>query len=282
MITSVIKQGVIKKLVRGHLAVDGAGVKLVRVLGASTIYDFDPFLMLDSFDSIDPDDYSQGFPLHPHRGIETITYLIEGNIEHNDTLGNTGNISAGEAQWTCAGRGIMHEEMPKPSSRLLGFQLWLNLPKTDKMAEPSYFTITNGQIPVVEMHFGEVRVVSGKYGSATGVKARHLPATLLDVSLSAGEKFALDLNPQENAFVFLIEGGAIIDDMDIEEKTAVLLDTSQKLVLRTQGDNPLRFFFFSARPLREPLAWGGPIVMNTAEELLQAFSELEQGTFIKK
>jgi redox-sensitive bicupin YhaK (pirin superfamily) len=280
MNTNLVKQSLIKKMVRGQQAIDGAGVRLVRVLGASTIYDFDPFLMLDTFDSENPDDYTKGFPLHPHRGIETITYLVEGNIEHHDTLGNKGSISAGESQWMTAGRGIMHEEIPKASTRMLGFQLWLNLPQEHKMTKPAYFAITNEQIPVMRKDFGEVRVVSGSYGEQCGVKTKYIPATLLDIALGAEKSFEMDMDPSETAFIFLLEGDAIMEGQVIAEKTAVLLDTTQKLEVRTQQDQDLRFFFFSAKPLKEPIAWGGPIVMNTSEELRQAFSDLEQGTFI--
>ncbi len=274
-------QGIIKKMVRGTRAVDGAGVNLVRVLGADTMYDFDPFLMLDSFDSYNPDDYTLGFPLHPHRGIETVTYLIEGDIEHRDTLGNKGSIGAGESQWMTAGQGILHEEMPKASQRMLGLQLWLNLPQANKMVEPAYFAITNEQIPVVKESFGEVRVVSGEYGSTRGVETNYIAARLLDIALDAGKEFTLALNPGDTSFIFLIEGDAILDGQVIAEKTAVLLDSDRTLVLGAQQDRPLRVFFFSAKPLGEPVAWGGPIVMNTPEELREAFEELERGTFIR-
>ncbi|HBT94868.1 MAG TPA: pirin family protein [Coriobacteriia bacterium] len=274
-------RGIIKKMVRGTRAVDGAGVNLVRVLGADTMYDFDPFLMMDSFDSRNPDDYTLGFPLHPHRGIETVTYLIEGEIEHRDILGNKGSIRSGESQWMTAGRGILHEEMPKASPRMLGLQLWLNLPQESKMVEPAYFAITDEQIPVVKESFGEVRVVSGHYGSAQGVETNYVAARLLDIALDANKEFTLELNPGDTSFIFLIEGDAVLDGQVIAEKTAVLLDSDQTLVLRSQPDQALRVFFFSAKPLGEPIAWGGPIVMNTREELRETFEELERGTFIR-
>ena len=270
---------IIKKLVRGQPAVDGAGVRLVRVLGARDVHDFDPFLMLDSFDSTNPADYTAGFPMHPHRGIETITWLIEGKIEHEDTLGNKDTIFAGDAQWMTAGSGIKHSEMPKASPRMLGFQLWLNLPQRNKMADPEYLAITSEQIPEVVTETAVVRVLSGGFGGVQGVKTRHIQATLLDIALQPDKTIELPVNPNETAFIFLIEGNAIIDGQEIAEKTAVLLDTSDAVAVTTH--QALRFFFFSAKPLREPVAWGGPIVMNTQEELRQAFAELERGTFIR-
>jgi len=270
---------IIKKLVRGQPAVDGAGVRLVRVLGARDVHDFDPFLMLDSFDSTNPADYTAGFPMHPHRGIETITWLIEGKIEHEDTLGNKDTIFAGDAQWMTAGSGIKHSEMPKASPRMLGFQLWLNLPQRNKMADPEYLAITNEQIPKVATETAVVRALSGSFGGVQGVKTRHIQATLLDIALQPDKTIELPVNPNETAFIFLIEGNAIIDGQEIEEKTAVLLDVSGAVAVTTR--QALRFFFFSAKPLREPVAWGGPIVMNTQEELRQAFAELDRGTFIR-
>ena len=279
-----MKTGAIKTTVRGKPAVDGAGVHLVRVLGFDDVYDFDPFLMLDSFDSTNPEDYTAGFPLHPHRGIETVTYLIEGEIEHSDTLGNKGTIHAGEAQWMTAGSGIKHSEFPKASPRMLGFQLWLNLPQQEKMASPSYLAISSEDMPTVRLESATVRVLSGSYGSATGTKTLHIQATLLDISLQPGKSIELPMSPDETTFVFLIEGNAIIAGEAIAEKTAVLLnalEAQDTLSVLAQEGQALRLFFFAAKPLKEPIAWGGPIVMNTKEELDQAFEELKQGTFIK-
>jgi len=269
----------IKKLVRGYPAVDGAGVRLVRVLGARNIHDFDPFLMLDSFDSTNPADYTAGFPMHPHRGIETITYLIEGKIEHEDTLGNKGTIFAGDAQWMTAGSGIKHSEMPQASPRMLGFQLWLNLPQSEKMTDPAYLAITDEQIPKVTTESALIRILSGNFGGVQGIKTQHIQATLLDIALQPDKTIELPTNPNETAFIFLIEGNAVVDKQEIAEKTAILLDTGSTVTVTTH--QALRFFFFSAKPLKEPVAWGGPIVMNTQEELQQAFVELERGTFIR-
>lgn len=274
------KREVIKEI-RGQRAVDGAGVRLVRVLGLRDTADFDPFLMLDSFDSTDPADYLAGFPTHPHRGIETITYLISGEIEHQDSLGNKGTIHSGEAQWMTAGSGILHQEMPQASQRMLGFQLWLNLPRSEKMADPAYLDITAGQIGCKRTETAEIRVLSGRYEDVAGVTPRHITATIYDVNLSAGAELTLPVDGTENAFVFLIEGDAVIDGRRISEKTAVLFGDGDVIAVAAPPEAATRFIFCSGKPLREPIAWGGPIVMNTETELNAAFSELRQGTFIK-
>lgn len=271
----------IQKTVRGQRAVDGAGVRLVRVLGNADVYDFDPFLMLDSFDSTNPSDYTAGFPWHPHRGIETITYLISGRIEHMDSLGNKGVIASGESQWMTAGSGILHQEMPQASDRMLGFQLWLNLPREEKMAEPAYLSITPKDIPVVTSGNATIRVLSGSYGDARGVLPRHIPASIFDISLPRGESLTLPTKPEENVFVFLIEGDAIINATLISEKTAVLFVGGDSVSFSAAPERDLRIIFFSGKALHEPIAWGGPIVMNTREELDFAFDELRRGTFIK-
>ncbi len=276
-----MKQRKIKKTVRGQRAIDGAGVHLVRVIGNRDTAEFDPFLMLDSFDSTDPADYIAGFPTHPHRGIETITYLISGKIEHEDSLGNKGTIIAGESQWMTAGSGILHQEMPKPSARMLGIQLWLNLPRAEKMTDPAYLTITKDMIPLVAENNAEVRVLSGRYHGAGGAKPGHIQATILDVHLTRGESIELQTNPDEVVFVFFIEGDGVIEDQFIPEKTAVLFDSGDFVKISPEPDKCVRFLFFSGKPLHEPVAWGGPIVMNTQQELQLAFDELRNGTFIK-
>ncbi len=277
-----MKHREIVKTVRGQRAVDGAGVSLVRVLGNRDVYDFDPFLMLDSFDSTDPADYTAGFPWHPHRGIETITYLINGKIEHMDSLGNKGTIESSESQWMTAGSGILHQEMPIATERMLGFQLWLNLPKADKMAEPAYLGITQDSIPVIEADRAKVRVLSGGYGGVSGVLPRHIQAGILDISLPKGERLTLPTKPEETVFVFLILGDAVIDAHLISEKTAVLFGAGDSVSIEATPDRDLRLILFSGKALHEPVAWGGPIVMNTREELDLAFEELRNGSFIKR
>lgn len=274
------KRKVIKEI-QGKNAIDGAGVHMVRVLSRGDVEAFDPFLMLDSFDSTDPADYIAGFPMHPHRGIETITYLISGEIEHQDSLGNKDVIRSGESQWMTAGSGILHEENPKVSERMLGFQLWLNMPRSEKMADPAYLSITKDMVPTKILEGAEVRVISGRFDDAVGVTPRHIPASIFDISLSAGKEIQIPTNAEETTFVFLIEGEAIIDEKQRLSKTAVLFDSGDNVTVTASKDSKTRFIFFSGKPLREPVAWGGPIVMNTQDELVKAFDELSNGTFIK-
>ncbi|MDR1691014.1 MAG: pirin family protein [Candidatus Methanoplasma sp.] len=267
--------------VRGRPAVDGAGVHLVRVLGPDTMYDFDPFLMLDSFDSRNPDDYIAGFPMHPHRGIETVTYLMSGEIDHEDSLGNKGKIMGGQSQWMTAGSGILHQEMPKPAGRMLGVQLWINLPKKDKMTDPKYFDIKGDMIGEMVTDAADVKVISGEYEGVRGAKPHHIQATYYDVLLKKGSTIKIDTKPSENVFVFLVEGDAVIGGETIPEKTAVLFGKGDHISVASAKDGPSRFIFLSGEPVNESIAWGGPIVMNTDEELRHAFSELQRGTFIK-
>jgi redox-sensitive bicupin YhaK (pirin superfamily) len=276
-----MSQRKVAKTVLGQATVDGAGVRLIRVLGPKTVKDFDPFLMLDSFDSRNPDDYVLGFPFHPHRGIETITYMLKGQMEHQDSLGNQGLIGDGESQWMTAGSGIMHQEMPLAVPWVLGLQIWLNLPKAEKMTHPAYFDIKKDMIPVVTTDFGEVRLVAGRYGDHEGVKPQHLSATLLDFLIKAGQKAVIPTHPLETAFVFLILGDAKIGGHKYEEKTAVLFGPGEEIEIEAAGPADLRLLFFQGPPLGEPVAWGGPIVMNTEDELRLAFLELEKGDFIK-
>ncbi|HWR23817.1 MAG TPA: pirin family protein [Feifaniaceae bacterium] len=267
-------------IVHGRAAVDGAGVRLTRVLAHNEVKAFDPFLMLDSFDSTDPEDYVKGFPMHPHRGIETITYLIEGEIEHRDSLGNKGVIVSGSSQWMTAGSGILHQEMPQRSSRMLGFQLWLNMRSTEKMDEPKYFDITPDKIPVVRQEGSTVRIVSGAYKDAKGVAPHHLQAAIYDVELSPNSMATLPARAGEAAFLFVMEGALYVNGAAIEEKRAALFKDGDCVTVTARGTGA-RFALFCAPKLREPVAWGGPIVMNTQQELREVFLELENGTFIK-
>ena len=253
-----MKQREIVKLVRGQRTTDGAGVRLVRVLGHADVYDFDPFLMLDSFDSTNPADYTAGFPWHPHRGIETITYLISGKIEHEDSLGNKGAILAGESQWMTAGSGILHQEMPQASDRMLGFQLWLNMPRADKMAEPAYLGITQADIRTVSADGAVIRVLTGRFGEAEGVKPRHIAASIFDISLAAGKELVLETKPDETVFVFLIQGGARIGNQAVSEKTAVLFGAGDTVAVSALPDGDLRFIFFSGKPLGRADRLGRP------------------------
>lgn len=278
------------KITKGQPAIDGAGVKLVRVIGYNDTKDYDPFLMLDAFDSTDPNDYTRGFPWHPHRGIETITYLINGDIEHGDSLGNSGSILDGECQWMTAGSGIIHQEMPKASKRMLGAQLWLNLPSKDKMTEPSYGDIKSENIPVIDENGAKIHLIAGEYlGKKGAFEGKYIKATYLDVELSANQEWSFTNDSENNLFIYIFSGKVIVDpdksidnDQDLlDEKQAILFDKGEKFWIKA-ADQDVRFILLSARPLKEPIAWGGPIVMNTKEELNLAFSELDNNTFIKK
>ena len=274
-------QKTVAEVVRGQRSVDGAGVHLTRVLHTGTIESFDPFLMLDSFDSSNPADYIKGFPEHPHRGIETITYLAQGRIEHRDSLGNAGAITPGDAQWMTAESGILHEEMPQAADRMLGLQFWLNLPKAEKMTQPKYFDIKAENVPVAEEAGARVHVIAGRYKDIEGAKSHHIPATFLDIELEAGAELNFPSPADETSFVFLLEGDANVAGEDFDEKTAVRLHEGDAITLRAK-DAPARIVYAQAAPLNEPVAWGGPIVMNTKQEILDAFADLRNGSFIKE
>lgn len=272
----------ITKIVKGYPTQDGAGVSLIRVIGHDDVSDADPFLMLDAFDSTNPDDYIRGFPLHPHRGIETVTYLIEGRIDHRDSLGNAGSIGAGQSQWMTAGSGILHEEMPRKSDRLFGLQLWVNLPRRDKMTPPRYFDITNEMIPTVQLKDGTVRILAGTFGGASGTEPQHVKVTMLDIRLNPGKPFTMPVDDAATVLVYTLEGEGLFGPdggHPVKSRTAAIFGRGDTFAV-TSGAEGLRFVLFAGRPLREPVAWGGPIVMNTRDELQAAFRDLEQGTFV--
>lgn len=274
----------IRKTVTGSIQKDGAGVKLVRVISRPDVEEFDPFLMLDAFDSTDPADYVKGFPWHPHRGIETVTYLIEGTIEHGDNLGNQGSIQDGCCQWMTAGSGILHQEMPKESRRMLGLQLWLNLPQKDKMTPPQYRDIRAEQIPVVHTDSGTTRVISGSFQGTNGPgQGDFVPMTMLDVEVLPGRQWSLSVPFKNTVFLYVVRGSGVFEEAGsiVPEKHAILFHEGQDLLIEAGSETGIRFVLFSGRPLKEPIAWGGPIVMNTREELQKAFEELEEGTFIR-
>jgi quercetin 2,3-dioxygenase len=280
------------RIVRGQNAVDGAGVSLRRVLGLATVRDFDPFLMLDGFDSTNPADYIRGFPWHPHRGIETVTYLLMGEIEHGDSLGNKGVIRDYQCQWMTAGSGIIHQEMPRPSERLLGCQLWVNLPKKEKMTQPAYRDVRPQDIEAVREGNATVRVLSGAYRDRRGaVKGEYVKVQYLDVVLEPGTTWHYnETSNDQTLFLYLIEGTLASDEAltDFEEKNCAILMSASSTdssdydeVIVRAGSQGAKFLLIAARPLKEPVAWGGPIVMNTDEELNEAFRELKENTFIK-
>lgn len=274
----------IQKIKFGNPTQDGAGVNLIRVISHSDVKLFDPFLMLDAFDSKNPSDYVKGFPWHPHRGIETITYLIHGKIEHGDSLGNKGQITDGECQWMTAGSGILHQEMPKESEHMLGVQLWLNLPKKDKMTTPKYRDLNAKAIPKIKNDAATIHIISGDYANTKGaINGDSVQMTFMDIELEPNATFSYMSDPNDTLFIYTLNGsGWFYSDkkQSVPEKCAVLFNPGDEMIAYASKQG-MRFLLFSGKPLNEPIAWGGPIVMNTNEELQQAFRDLEQGTFIK-
>lgn len=267
-------------MVKGMPTTDGAGVKLVRVLGPGTVEAFDPILMLDSFDSRNPEDYVAGFPMHPHRGIETISYLAKGKMMHRDSLGHSDTISDGEVQWMTAGSGILHEELLPPSDRMLGVQLWLNLPANDKMTSPKYRSIKNSEIPEVKIDGGKVRVLAGSFNGVEGARGRHLPFDYYDIVLDEGGETFVPTEEGKSVMLFTLEGSVEVEGETIEEKTAAKLSDGEGVKIRNLGES-CHVLFMASDALGEPVAWGGPVVMNTREELDVAWRELADGDFVK-
>jgi quercetin 2,3-dioxygenase len=295
----------VKSIVTSKPTIEGAGVKLNRAFGFGNTTKFDPFLLLDDFRNDRPDDYQAGFPWHPHRGIETITYVLAGSVEHGDSLGNRGNLEAGDVQWMTAGRGIMHQEMPQgdAAGRMHGFQLWANLPASLKMTAPRYQDVKAKEIPEVADDDGtRVRVVCGdfwgKRGPIEGVAA---DPRYLDVWVPPGKCKVLRVETERHAFAYVFEGsgsfngssapfGVLTEKSDgvneivVREQTGnrslVLFDSGDEVTVQA-GEQGIRFLLVSGKPIEEPVAWYGPIVMNTQAQLQEAFSELRQGTFIK-
>ncbi|HJA40373.1 MAG TPA: pirin family protein [Firmicutes bacterium] len=266
--------------VKGYLTQDGAGVNLVRVLGHETIEQYDPILMLDSFDSRNPDDYTAGFPIHPHRGIETISYVSSGKMMHRDSLGHSDTIEDGEVQWMTAGSGILHEEMLPASERVLGVQLWLNLPAKDKMATPQYHSLKRKDIEEIPFDGGTIRLLAGKYKDKSGFLGQYLPLDYYDIHLNDNSEISIDTDEKRSVLLFTLVGEIIIGDTLIEEKTAAKLSDGDKVIIQS-GSEGAQVLLISSVPLGEPIAWGGSIVMNTQDELQQAFDELRNGTFIR-
>jgi quercetin 2,3-dioxygenase len=292
----------IRQVWKSEPTIEGAGVHLRRAFGYRQLPELDPFLLLDDFHSSIPADYLNGFPWHPHRGIETITYVLDGDVEHGDSLGNQGSISSGDVQWMTAGSGIIHQEMPKGdnSGRLWGFQLWANLPASHKMMMPRYQDVKNSEIPEAVLEGGvRVRIISGSVGGVRGpVQNVVIDPEFLDISVPAHTVFVHPVKRGHTAFAYVIEGWGYFDQeqnpfqMKSAEsasespgtpngaETLIIYEDGDEIVVATKG-NPVRFILVSGKPLREPVAWHGPIVMNTREELKIAFEEYEKGTFIK-
>ncbi len=294
----------IKTVFESMPTIEGAGVHLNRAFGYYQAPQFDPFLLLDDFRSDDPSKYIRGFPWHPHRGIETITYVIEGNVEHGDSMGNKGNITVGDVQWMTAGSGIIHQEMPKgdKSGRMGGFQLWANLPASMKMMEPRYRDVRSEQIPEAALDGGvKVKIICGEVNGVRGpVHDIVTDPEYLDVSVPAGLTFNHPIKKGHTSFAYVIDGKGYFDDeldafthevvgrnyFDLDRECIcgandLILYADGERVSITAEDSVLRFLLISGRPISEPIAWYGPIVMNTQEELRTAFDEFEKGKFIK-
>lgn len=271
----------VQQQTQGFRTQDGAGVSLVRVLGLKTVYNYDPILMLDSFDSTNPADYTAGFPLHPHRGIETISYIYRGKMTHKDSLGNEDTITDGEVQWMTAGSGILHEEMLPPSERLLGVQLWLNLPAKDKMVAPAYQSIKHDEIQEIPLENGKLRLLAGKYKEHQGFKSSYLLLDYYDIHLDANGSVTINTDSERSIMVFTLLGEAYVGGELINEKSAVKLTTGDHVKLKAT-DKKAQILFISSQILDEPIVWGGPIVMNTKAELQKAFDDLDKGTFLQQ
>jgi len=263
---------------------EGAGVHLHRAFGYHQSPDYDPFLMLDDFRNDDPQNYLAGFPWHPHRGIETITYMLLGSAEHKDSLGNSGTIHKGEVQWMTAGRGIIHQEMPKPDAdgKMYGFQIWTNLPATEKMCPPRYRDLRAKDIPVVHSPEGsEVKIISGEYlGIRGALEDIYIKPQYWDLKIPADTMQRIDTPQGFTCFIYVYEGSLSIEQKEIHDRQLVLFEDGDEVCLCTKT-SACRMLFLCGKPLKEPISWRGPIVMNTAEEIKLAFQELERGTFIK-
>lgn len=266
---------------QGFRTKDGAGVSLVRVLSRNTTKEYDPILMLDSFDSTDPEDYIKGFPMHPHRGIETITYLREGTMTHKDSMGNEDTITDNEVQWMTAGSGIMHEEMPKPSKRMLGVQLWLNLLAKDKMVRPHYQSLRGDDLKIVEEDCAKVKVISGEYKGIKGYAPKYLPLDFYEIEIKKNEEITIDTKQDYQVILFTLIGNIEVEGDVVSEKTAVTTTDGDKLTIKAKDEDVIVLFLQSI-PTNEEIAWAGPIVMNTNEDLRQASLDLRNGTFIKE
>ena len=293
----------IKRIIKAKPTLEGAGVHLRRAFGFGNTTDFDPFLLLDDFRNDIPEDYLEGFPWHPHRGIETITYVLAGTVDHNDSLGNKGAIAAGDIQWMTAGRGIVHQEMPKgdAAGRMHGFQLWANLPSSLKMTPPRYQEVKAPEIPEVTEDDGtRARIICGNFWGTRGpVDGIAADPVYLDVSVPPGKRRALPIETTRHAFAYVFAGSGkfcnasaplavptegvkwadTTPPTEADNRSLVLFDSGDEVVVQA-GEEGIRFLLISGQPLKEPVAWYGPIVMNTQEQLQQAFEELREGTFL--
>jgi len=300
----MLKVRKIRKVLKSKPTIEGAGVHLKRAFGFHEVSIFDPFLLLDDFRSDNPEDYIRGFPWHPHRGIETITYVLRGEVEHGDSMGNKGIISSGDLQWMTAGSGIIHQEMPKGDSvgKMHGFQLWANLPASYKMMDPRYRDVKSEHIPEVVLRNGtKIKIISGTLGNHQGpVKDIVIEPEYLDITVLGKSEYSHQTKPGLTVIAYVIEGKGYfckeknpfsyeiegVNYFDIERnpfmgnETLILFDDGDQFIVSTE-DEPVRFLLISGKPINEPIAWYGPIVMNTQDELKIAFEEYHNGTFIK-
>ncbi len=299
----------VKRVIQSQPTMEGAGVRLRRAFGFGDTADYDPFLLLDDFRNENPDDYLAGFPWHPHRGIETITYVLAGTVEHGDSLGNSGALGSGDVQWMTAGRGILHQEMPQgdPKGRMHGFQLWANLPSSLKMTAPRYQDVSSADIPEVTDDDGtHVRVICGEFwGKAGPVDGIAADPRYLDVWVPPGTRKTLPVETVRHAFAYVFDGAGSFRDAsepqavrtdqvgepvsaeseagaadEVTNRSLVLFDRGDEVTVQA-GEKGVRFLLVSGKPIEEPVAWHGPIVMNTQEELQKAYAELREGTFIR-
>ncbi len=274
----------IRLIKKAKPTIEGAGVHLQRAFGFGDERLFDPFLMLDDFRNDDTRNYMAGFPWHPHRGIETITYMLEGSAEHADSMGNSGVIRKGDVQWMTAGKGIIHQEMPKPNpiGRMYGFQLWANLPKVQKMMRPRYQDIKAEQIPTVKTSSGaEVKVICGAFQGVKGpVEDIVIEPQYWDVSVPANSELTLPTPEEHTCFIYAYDGDALIGEQRVLNRQVVLFEEGDAICFQA-GAAGFKMLFLCGKPLKESISWRGPIVMNTREEIETAFKELDNGTFIK-
>ena len=278
------------QIIKPQPVIEGAGVRLKRSIATATLDHLDPFLLFDHFGSSNPDDYIKGFPMHPHRGIETVTYMIEGVVHHKDSMGNSGSISGGDVQWMTSGGGIMHEEMPQTSPReMVGFQLWVNLPASLKMTAPRYQNIASQQIPEINREDGtKIRLIAGEVDGIRGpVTDIFADPTYMDVSIPANGSFSYFIEQGHTVFAYVFEGKGVFGDGGQQEGDTV---THPRLVVLSEEgffearatELDVRFLLISGKPLKEPIARHGPFVMNTQDEIQQALNDLRNGTFVQK
>jgi len=277
------------QIIEPQTVMEGAGVRLKRSIATATLDHLDPFLLFDHFGTDNPDDYIKGFPMHPHRGIETVTYMINGHVNHKDSIGNSGSIGSGDIQWMTAGGGIMHEEMPQPAQgEMVGFQLWVNLPARLKMTKPRYQGILSNQIPEVTREDGvKIRVIAGEVDGVRGaISEIFADPAYLDVSIPAKGSFSHPVEKEHTAFAYVFEGRGFFGTDENAQQSSV---SQPGLVVLGDGDyiragaanEPVRFLLISGKPLNEPIARYGPFVMNTQEEIQQALKDLKNGTFVR-